>query len=164
NTTNPFGPVKIGAQILPEGTYKETSQGFAMTPLGDDTPFARQHRLVVDLNSNPGQPTLHLRDQTTNQDRWSVALGQSPMNQTIYGNLYQTANVNNAYHPDARYRFYHVKGHLIVCQVGMMIYGIDGDNGKKLWEVETTENYTQDGQIYLNHLENQKDMRNIGDG
>jgi outer membrane protein assembly factor BamB len=53
--------------------------------------------------------------------------------------MYAQNNVNQPYNPNARFRFYHVKGHLIVAQVGVMVYCLDGDSGKKLWEMSTAE-------------------------
>src|SRR5205807_869990 len=83
-----------------------------------------------------------------NQDRWISNLGHVPMNQQIFHHLYQQGNPNAnqnqpTYYPNARYRFYQVKGHLIVCQVGVMVYCLDGDSGKKLWEMQTVENIQQ---------------------
>src|ERR1019366_7335829 len=110
-------------------------------------------RLVLDPG-DAGNPKLRLRDITTNQDRWTTSLGHVPMNTHIFTNLYQQAAVNQAYYPNARFRFYHVKGHLIVCQVGVMVYCLDGDTGKKLWEIQNVEGIPQNGLIHLQQVMN----------
>src|SRR5262249_31871264 len=97
-------------------------------------------------------PRIRLRDNVTNQDRWTTNLGRVEMNQQIYFQLYQQSNSNQAYHPNARFRFYQVKGHLIVCQVGVMVYCLDGDTGKKLWEMQTVENIPQNGIFFLQQV------------
>jgi outer membrane protein assembly factor BamB len=73
---------------------------------------------------------------TTGKDRWSQNLGAAAGNFAInnmYTALYSQNFNNIPYNPNARHRVFHVKGHLIVCQVGIMAYCIDGDNGKVLW-------------------------------
>ncbi|MSQ93449.1 MAG: hypothetical protein EXR98_02710 [Gemmataceae bacterium] len=152
-TTSAWGPVKLAARTIGAGQFPVGLAGFVMLPEGDQTPFAKMHRVMLDP-SDTTNPKLRLRDTTTNQDRWVTNLGFVPMNQQIFFNLYQQANVNQAYHPDARFRFYHVKGHLIVCQVGVMVYCIDGDTGKKLWEMQTVENIPNNGLVSLQQVMN----------
>jgi outer membrane protein assembly factor BamB len=147
-STSTWGPVKLAARDIPAGQFQVGMSGFVMLPHGDDTPFARQHRVMLDP-SDTTNPRVRLRDATSNQDRWMTNLGHVPMNQQIFFHLYQQAGVNQAYHPNARFRFYHVKGHLVVCQVGVMVYCLDGDTGKKLWEMQTVENIANNGLISL---------------
>lgn len=137
---NPWAATKkIAARDMPAGTIQTNGlPGFVMNPTGDDGPFARGHRLLLDP-SNPSNPTVRLVDVTTGKERWASHLGNVPGNQQIFFYLYQQANVNNAYYPNARFRFFHARGHLIVCQVGIMVYGLDGDTGKKLWETTMVE-------------------------
>jgi outer membrane protein assembly factor BamB/tetratricopeptide (TPR) repeat protein len=135
--SNPFGPVKMSARELGAGSFRFESTGFSMLPEGDQTPFARLNRLILDP-SNAANPKLHLRD-TNNTDRWTANLGNVPLNQQLFYQMYQQVNLGQAYNPNARFRFYQVKGHLIVCQVGVMVYCLDGDSGKKLWEMQTVE-------------------------
>ena len=47
--TNPWGPVKIGRASCPGDSFKLHLMEFVMQPEGDQTPFARQHRLMLDL-------------------------------------------------------------------------------------------------------------------
>jgi outer membrane protein assembly factor BamB len=156
-SSNSFGPVKLAVRELGAGAFNVGLPGFVMMPEGDHTPFAKQNRVIFDLNDpkHPGQPVLRLRDTGTNQDRWTAYLGQQvQMNQQILFQLYQQVNVNQAYNPNARFRFYRVKGHLIVCQVGVMVYCLDGDTGKKLWEMQTVENVPQNGMNFLQQVMN----------
>jgi len=153
DSKNSWGPVKVAARDIPAGAFNVGLQGFVMQPSGDNTPFARQNRLMLDP-SDAANPRIRFRDLANNQDRWATNLGHVPMNAQIFFNLYQQANVNQAYHPDARFRFYHVKGHLVVCQVGVMVYCLDGDTGKKLWEIQTVDNIQNNGVIHMQQVMN----------
>ena len=152
-TSSSWGSVKLAARPLGAGQFQVGLSGFVMLPDGDNTPFARMHRVLLDP-SDTTSPKLRLRDSSSNQDRWVTNLGFVPMNQQVFFNLYQQANVNQAYHPNARFRFFHVKGHLMVCQVGVMVYCIDGDTGKKLWEIQTVENIPNNGLVSLQRVAN----------
>jgi outer membrane protein assembly factor BamB/tetratricopeptide (TPR) repeat protein len=136
-----WGPVKLAARKLGPGGFA-SPLSFMMVPEGDLTPFAKQHRLVFDPN-NPISVQVRLVDVTTGKERWSQALGQVAGNNQVFFALYQQNNVAVPYSPNARHRFYHVKGHLIVAQIGVMAYCLDGDTGKVLWRhplVEGLEN------------------------
>ncbi len=151
-----WGPVKMAARELPAGALRTGIVEFVMQPEGDQTPFAKQHRLMLDP-SNTLNPRLRLRDLSTGADRWTTNLGHVPMNQQIFFQMYQQANVNSAYHPNARFRFFHVKGHLIVCQVGVMVYCLDGDTGKELWKTQTVENVQQNNFVHLQQVNTDQD-------
>jgi outer membrane protein assembly factor BamB len=151
--TNPWGVAKLKASEVKLPPNQYLVPGFTMQPDGDDTPFAKQHRLILDA-SDASNPRVHLRDVASNQNRWTTALGNVPMNTQIFFQLYQQATMNQAYHPNARFRFYHVKGHLIVCQVGIMVYCLDGDTGKKLWEMQNVETLPQNGVVHLQQVLN----------
>jgi hypothetical protein len=136
-----WGPAPLKAREINGATIPATAlNGFILSPAGDQTPFARRHRLVIDRGM-PNNPTVRLVDIATGRDRWErpCPLGQVPENQQIFFYLYQQANLNPNYHPNARFRFFQVKGHLIVFQVGVMVYCLDGDKGTKLWEQTTVE-------------------------
>ena len=154
--SSPWGPVKMAARELLAGTLKTGLVEFVMQPDGDQTPFAKQHRLMFDP-SDTLHPRLRLRDLSTGADRWTANLGHVPMNQQIFFQMYQQANPNTAYHPNARFRFFHVKGHLIVCQVGVMVYCIDGDTGKELWKTQTVENIQQNNFVHLQQVLNDQE-------
>src|SRR5262249_38220725 len=57
----------------------------------------------------------------------------SQLDQTFYNHIFNQAASNTAYYPDARFRFFHAKGHLAVVPVGVTAYGIDLSSGKLLW-------------------------------
>jgi outer membrane protein assembly factor BamB len=139
------GPIKV-RELSPDPSGTHGPSGFVLTPEGDQTPFARQHRLLIDRVSVPYHPTVRLVDVATGRERWAepLSLGNSggPVNQQIINLMYHQQQIGD-YHPNARFRFCHVKGHLMVFQVGAMIYCIDGDNGKKLWEEATLDGLNQ---------------------
>lgn len=151
-SSNTWGPAKMAARDLAPDPSKATVPGFVMQPTGDQTPFAMQHRLQ--LNMDVFNPKVCLRDVGAGKDRWEAALGRADMNQQIFAHLYQQMNVNQAYFPNARFRFYHVKGHLIVCQVGVMVHCLDGDTGRELWKMQTVENIPPGVFVQLNQVVN----------
>ncbi|HZZ79968.1 MAG TPA: PQQ-binding-like beta-propeller repeat protein [Gemmataceae bacterium] len=153
--SSPWGPVKIAARELGAGAFNVGLAGFVLQPKGDETPFAREHRLMLDP-SDTINPRVRLRSLGSGADRWTTNLGQVPMNQQLFFHLYQQGNVNMnmGYHPNAHHRFFHVKGHLIVCQVGVMVYCLDGDTGKELWKMQTVENIQQNGLVHLQEVRN----------
>lgn len=63
--------------------------------------------------------------------------------------LYQQANVGIPYSPHARHRFFQVKGHLIVAQIGIMAYCLDGDNGKVLWRHPLVEGLDNQPNMFI---------------
>jgi outer membrane protein assembly factor BamB/tetratricopeptide (TPR) repeat protein len=132
-----WGPVKMGARKLGPGGFA-AGQSFMMVPEGDLTPFATQHRLVFDPN-NPVSTQVRLVDVGTGKERWAQNVGQVAGNNQVFFALYQQNNVAIPYSPHARHRFYHVKGHLIVAQIGVTAYCFDGDNGKVLWSQPLVE-------------------------
>jgi outer membrane protein assembly factor BamB/tetratricopeptide (TPR) repeat protein len=138
-----WGKVKMGGRKVGNAGYAG-GQRFVLAPTGDDGPFARQHRLDFEAG-NPNNTQLRLVDVATGKERWTQNLGQVANNaaMNIFFNLYQGGNINIPYNAAARHRFFHIKGHLIVAQVGIMAYCIDGDSGKILWRqplVEGLEN------------------------
>ncbi len=62
-----------------------------------------------------------------------------PQNFVYFQYLYQQAQANSAYYPNARFRFYQVKGNLVVFQVGAVVYCLDADNAKILWQQNLIE-------------------------
>jgi outer membrane protein assembly factor BamB len=130
---------RIAARELPAGHFGPPQPArFIFQPKGDLTPFLQQHRLELD-SSNPNNPQLRLVDMTTGAVRWTQTLGSEQLNFQYFQFLYQQGQVNANYHPDARFRFYHVKGHLGVLQVGTLAYGLDLDNPKVLWQEKLLE-------------------------
>jgi outer membrane protein assembly factor BamB len=126
-----WGNAKIGYKHFNQDTVKPV-QGFVFQPAGDLTPLMEQQRLVL-FPQQQNNPTLSLVDMSTGQARWSTPLGQSQTNSFFVTYLYNQANSPMGFYPDAQWRFFHVKGHVAVLQVGMTAYGVDLDNGKVLW-------------------------------
>ncbi len=152
---NPFGSAKIAARDLQPGQYPAAgSFGIVLTPTGDASGFAKHNELV--LEANAFNPRLMLREIGADKPRWTTNLGNVQMNQMIFPHLYNPTNPNTGmpanYLPNARHRFYHAKGHLVVCQVGVMVYCFEGDSGKKLWEIQTTDNVQNNGFVHLQQV------------
>jgi outer membrane protein assembly factor BamB/tetratricopeptide (TPR) repeat protein len=140
-----WGSARIAARELAPGAISTGLQGFIYQPEGDLAPDMRQCRLVLDpINNN--DPKLRLVDMTSNKVRWEIHLGLVNSNFQFFQFLSQQAMQNTSFHPNARFRFYQVKGHLAVLQVGTMAYGLDLENGQKLWEHSLLETAIQPGQ------------------
>jgi outer membrane protein assembly factor BamB len=136
--TSPWGNLKIAARKLNVQGFVGNPQ-FVLTPEGDLSPFARQHRLTFDAN-NGFNTEVRCVDITTGKERWKQPIGQAAGNNNIFSNLYNSQfNMNLSYGANARHRFYHVKGHLMVAQIGLNAYCFDGDNGKVLWKTPLVE-------------------------
>ncbi len=126
-----WGEPKMAAHKIGAGGYG-TGLFFVLTPTGEPSAFARQHRLMFEP-MNTTNTEVRLVDAATGKERWSQRLGQAPGNNQFFLALYQSNNLNFPYRPDARHRLFHVKGHLIVAQIGVNAYAFDGDTGKVLW-------------------------------
>jgi outer membrane protein assembly factor BamB len=128
-----WGPGPIAHRDLP-GQGNPGMQKFVFRPEGDLTPQSEQYRLVLDY-SNQGNPVLALLSAADGKERWKTNLGASPQNFQFFSYIYDGAiNRSMPFRPDAKFRFFSVKGHLAVLQVGMNAYGIDLDAGKILWQ------------------------------
>lgn len=132
-----WSQAKFGARLLQAGAYPAGLQGFVFQPEGDMSPLVRNYRLVLDT-ANTANPTLRLVDLSTNNVRWSHNLGGGgnnfQMNFQYFQYLYQQGQTNTSYFPNARFRFFQVKGHLAVLQVATTVYCIDLDNPRLLWQ------------------------------
>jgi outer membrane protein assembly factor BamB len=109
-------------------------QGFAFQPEGDVVGPMQGQRLVLELNQN--NPVLRLVDSTANKERWTSTLGAEVTNDLFFRYMFDQMGRPTGFYPNAKYRYYQVKGHLAVVQVGMMVYGVDMDGGKVLWKHE----------------------------
>jgi tetratricopeptide (TPR) repeat protein len=139
---SPFGDAKIAYREIPVGHFNGGLQGFIFQPEGDLTPLMKQNRLLLDA-SNANHPQLRLIDLTNNNVRWTQTLGGVPQNFQYFQYLYQQGQANNAYYPNAKFRFYQVKGNLVVFQVGTVAYCLDADNAKILWQQSLMEAHNQ---------------------
>ncbi len=107
--------------------------GFVFQPEGDLTPLMKNTRLLLDTNTLPRK--LHCYNFGTDTVRWTVDLmGREPGGDQVFSVLYAGSQPNGKYEPNARFRFYQVRGNLAVIQVGTMAYGLNMDAGKILWQ------------------------------
>jgi outer membrane protein assembly factor BamB len=103
---------------------KSTSSGpaqvYQFSHVGERIPFFSRNRLGYDF----GNSRLRLADTATGEERWTVNLGT---------NQFQTIAQNPQSH---RTTFsYQTLGHLVVLQLGYMVYGIDPlGKGRVMWE------------------------------
>jgi outer membrane protein assembly factor BamB len=157
-----WGDAKIAARELSVGHSAPALQGFSFQPEGDLTPFMKRHRLILDP-TNAANPQLRLVDLTGGETRWTTSLGSIPMNFQFFQYLYQQKGVANnfavvgglpGYNPNHRYRYYQVKGHLVVFQVGTQVYCLDANDGKMLWQQPLAEQIQQGNppQMFVNQV------------
>jgi outer membrane protein assembly factor BamB len=109
-------------------------EGFIFQPEGDLTPVMQQYRLVLNPVDRQ-RPQITLIDIGTNTERWksNITTPTGTDNRLFFDYLYAQTNQPMGFFANAKYRFYQVKGHLAVVQVGMVAYGIDLDTGATLW-------------------------------
>jgi outer membrane protein assembly factor BamB len=113
----PPGRIKVEAGF---GNFAQQANLFVLEPEGDVLPFFRRHRLALDL----GAHRLRLLDRTNGQERWSQDLPP-----TTFPNL---VNTNN---PQILLRArYQVIGHLVVLNLGHLVFGLDPVGHRVLWE------------------------------
>jgi outer membrane protein assembly factor BamB len=128
----PAGDIRY--RELPADPNMQALRGFVFEPRGDVPPFLAQTRLLLEAPDRQNA-TLRILDAATNQIRGGpIALGNVPLNVSFFNYLYNQAQNNFAYYPEARFRFFHAKGHLAVVQVGTVAYALDLSAGKLLWQ------------------------------
>jgi outer membrane protein assembly factor BamB len=129
---NVWGNAEIKHREVKAGLAQAPHQVFVFQPAGDLTSLMQHHRLILDpVQQN--NPVLRFVDVVNNKERWNTPLGESPYNIQFFAYLYLESNRPTTFHPNATFRFYQVKGHLAVIQVGMIAFGIDLEAGKVLW-------------------------------
>jgi outer membrane protein assembly factor BamB len=157
-----WGGEKLAVRELQVGHSAPALQGFSFQPEGDLTPSMKRHRLILDP-SNAANPQLRMVDLTSGEQRWSASLGSVPLNFQFFQYLYQQKGVVNnfgvpgaafGYNANHRFRFFQVKGHLIVFQVGTQVYCLDANDGKMLWQQALAEQVQQGNppQMFINQL------------
>jgi outer membrane protein assembly factor BamB len=112
----------------------QTTAVLPFEPEGEVLPFFDRNRVTVQAGS------LKVADRASGEERWTQSLSTVP-------------NINYNYmgggNHAARYPFT-LQGHLIVINVGTMVYAFDPVNRKKLWERSLTGNTsTTNGQIMM---------------
>ena len=124
--------VKIGFREL-AGGVSTGNQGYIFEPEGDLTPLMKRSRLVLDP-ANAANPQLRMIDLVDNSVRWSQTLGSVPYKELYYNCLSPAAQIGRPFAPDAKFHFFQAKGNLIVVQIGTVVYALDADYGKVLWQ------------------------------
>lgn len=99
------------------------AQTFQFAHAGEPLPFFHRHKLALQMDWSH---QLRLTDVTSGEDRWKPALS---LTRTQFNTIAQ----NNA---QGQVKFaYQSQGHLIVLQLGHMVFGIDPlGKGRVLWE------------------------------
>jgi outer membrane protein assembly factor BamB len=109
------------ANPLEHGSFSMQQNLFVFETEDETLPFFQRHRLVLNLQNHQ----FKLLDRQTNEERWSV-----PLTKTNFQTFTNWIN-----QPNSTIRFpYHVNGHLVVLNLGQMVYGLDPLNRKVLWE------------------------------
>ncbi len=123
---------KIGAR---ETRRSDALPGYVFVPEGDVSPVMKQCRLMLVLNERPYK--LQLYNFATDTVRWSVDLSAQPdvsnFSQIVQAGYGYNQPIQNRYDPNARFRFYQVRGNLAVIQLATMVFCLDMDNGRILW-------------------------------
>ena len=104
---------KVELDRLKERGSPDSSPTFQFAHFGEPLPFFTRNKLGLLMNYNHH---LKLHDSATGEDRWSLPL--TPQTQ------FQQIVSNNALTHRAKFGFQSV-GHLVVLQLGHMVFGID---------------------------------------
>jgi outer membrane protein assembly factor BamB len=113
---SPWAQVRLqAAEVTGNFTFQ---QAVALEPEGELLPFFRRHHLLLQNGA-----TLKLVERGASAERWSQDLSRTSNINYLYNNGY-----NNVRFP------YHVQGHLVVLNLGPMVYAFDPVDQKKLWE------------------------------
>jgi outer membrane protein assembly factor BamB len=125
-------------------------------PEGMPSPFMNGHRLLLETSQGFLAPKISLVEISTGKARWGpLSLEKMPPN-LVVSHLYNPNAYNNSLAHAGRFRFCQVAGHLVVFQVGVMVYCMDADQGRFLWSrslIEQTPNQPnqQTGQFTLDN-------------
>jgi outer membrane protein assembly factor BamB len=114
----PPGKIKVEAGL---GNHGRPDGLYTFEPVGTDVPpFFRRHRLTLDVSA----ARLRLLDRVTNEERWAQDLPR-----TSFGNLINGGNPQAPFHPRC-----HVAGHLVVVNLGHLVFGLDPVDRRVLWD------------------------------
>lgn len=114
---------KVSLEAKEERKYHSASPlYYQFSHAGETLPFFNRHKLSLEMNWNH---QLRLVDTSSNEERWKIRLTPTQFQQIAYA--------NNMGH---RVKFnYQSLGHLVVLQLGHMVFGIDPlGKGRVLWE------------------------------
>jgi outer membrane protein assembly factor BamB/tetratricopeptide (TPR) repeat protein len=102
-------------------------------PEGTPSPFMSGHRLQLETSAQLLVPKISLVEIATGKVRWGpLQLDKMPPNLQV-SQLYNPNAFNHSLAQAGRFRFYQGAGHLVVFQVGVMVYCMDADQGRFLW-------------------------------
>jgi outer membrane protein assembly factor BamB len=113
------GPIQVKEE---HGNFPQARTAFTLEPEGDTLPFFKRHRVALDMNNEQ----LKIIDRVTGEEVWSQKLPQLANMRNYF---------NYAASPNGTLHFrYHANGHLIVLQIGYMVYALDTVGKKVLWD------------------------------
>ena len=102
-------------------------------PEGTPSPFMSGHRLQLETSQGFLAPKISLVEISTGKVRWGpLTLEKMPPN-LVVTNLYNPNGYNHSLAHAGRFRFCQGTGHLVVFQVGVMVYCMDVEQGRFLW-------------------------------
>ena len=130
-------------------------------PEGTPSPFMSGHRLQIDTaNGLVMPPKISLVEIGTGKVRWGpLQLDKMPPNLQV-SQLYNPLAFNHSLAQAGRFRFYQGAGHLIVFQVGVMVYCMDADQGRFLWNRSLLEQGAQQpNQVGQFNLDNEGNLQ-----
>ncbi|MFN4260330.1 MAG: PQQ-binding-like beta-propeller repeat protein [Gemmataceae bacterium] len=107
------------------GQFPLTRPAFTFEPDGEVLPFFQKHRLALEMNNNF---QLRVIDQTTGEDYWRTEGLWTNRQFTPANYLYTNYGNANIRHT------YRVMGHIVILNLGYMVYALDPVHKKKLWE------------------------------
>ncbi len=110
---------KLGVKVE-HGNFQMTHQLFTFPADGEALPFFGRHLVRLNLSTNQ----LKVTDRQTGDERWSQSLSS-----TFFATLAPQASQPNGPRFD-----YQTMGHLMVLQLGHMVFGLDPVNKQLLWE------------------------------
>jgi len=115
------GKAKVNVTAT-EGSFSYVSQNYQFGHEGERMPFFQRNKFGLHFDTH----TLRMSDASTGEERWNVGLTRT--------NFLQQVTNWTAEPFMARYTYQNL-GHLIVLQVGPLVFGIDPQNkGRVLWE------------------------------
>ena len=112
---------KLKAEEVPGGQPRMPQTTFGIDPEGEQIPFFKRYRLVMDLNAQ-GTPNWQMRvvDRVTGEDYWKYF--PLPAMQYIYN------------FPQSQFRLAFVRGHLLLLTLNNEVFAFDLADKKLLWK------------------------------
>lgn len=102
------------------GVFNQTRYAYTFEPADEVLPYFQKHKISLDFNYH----AVKVNDRATNTEVWS-----NNLTRTQFQNFLYTGNPNQ----QTRFPYYTV-GHVVVLNLGHMVFGLDPINKKVLWE------------------------------